>query len=144
MREVVGSIIGAIVIVVIIALIYSFFFRGNGKGDGLEAANNQAEKRYEEIEDNKDSNVKPSRATEDTVIEEQEDLLPDNIIVEIIEDEVTINGQSVANPEELKDKINEYNSDTRSFELVETRSILSTYEWVAKTFDELEIYLKEE
>ena len=58
------------------------------------------------------------------------------------EDKVTINGHEVANQEELRKYVEEYNSDTRTFVLEEEQSILETYNWVKAVFDELDIQLK--
>ena len=68
--------------------------------------------------------------------------IPDVIVVRIKEDKVTINGHEVANQEELRKYVEEYNSDTRTFVLEEEQSILETYNWVKAVFDELDIQLK--
>ena len=141
MKKIIGVIIGLVVLIAIIAVLYFKFFKGIGTtgGTGDENLPKYEQETMEESTESREEETEP----EEPATDEQEDKVPDNIIVEIIEDKVTINGEPVANAEELRDKINEYNNDTRTFELRETRSILSTYEWVAKTFDELEIYLKE-
>ena len=61
---------------------------------------------------------------------------------EVKKDVVTINGHEVADSEELKKYVEEYNSDSRTFILEEEESILDTYNWVKAVFDELDIQLK--
>ena len=88
--------------------------------------------------------VQEEKAQEEAAEEASEEKeIPDNIIVEITDDEVTINGEPVKDADELREKVNEYMSDTRTFELVENHAILATYNWVRDTFNELEIFLKE-
>ena len=74
--------------------------------------------------------------------EEAQTGIPDNIIVTIKKDVVTINGHQVADRDELKKYVEEYNSDSRTFTLEEEESILDTYNWVKEVFDELDIQLK--
>ena len=71
-----------------------------------------------------------------------EEGIPDVIVVRIIEDKVTINGEEVKDADALKEKIKEYNTDGRTFELMETRAILETYNWVKACFEEMEVFLK--
>ncbi len=80
--------------------------------------------------------------TEQEEKEEAVSEIPDNIIVTIKKDAVTINGHEVADREELKKYVEEYNSDSRTFTLEEEESILDTYNWVKEVFDELDIQLK--
>lgn len=143
MKKILGAVIGVVAIVAVIVALYIAFFRGKGIGAGSGDNNllGVDQKAMEETTERNEAIIEPE---EEPTTDEQEEKVPDNIIVEIVEDKVTINDESVANEEELREKINEYNNDTRTFELRETKSILSTYEWVAKTFDELEIYLKEQ
>lgn len=142
MKKIIGVIIGLVILISIIAVLYFKFFKGIGTAGGTGDDNlpKFEQGTTEESTESREEETEP----EEPATDEQEDKVPDNIIVEIIEDKVTINGEPVANSEELRDKINEYNNDKRTFELRETKSILSTYEWVAKTFDELEIFLKEQ
>ena len=74
--------------------------------------------------------------------EETASEIPDNIIVSIKKDVVTINGHQVADSEELRKYVEEYNSDSRTCTLEEEESILDTYNWVKAVFDELDIQLK--
>ena len=142
MKKIIGVIIGLVILIAIIAVLYFKFFKGIGTAGGTGDDNlpKFEQGTTEESTESREEETEP----EEPATDEQEDKVPDNIIVEIIEDKVTINGEPVANSEELRDKIIEYNNDKRTFELRETKSILSTYEWVAKTFDELEIFLKEQ
>ena len=73
-----------------------------------------------------------------------EEGIPDVIVVRIIEDKVTINGEEVKDADALKEKIKEYNTDGRTFELMETRAILETYNWVKACFEEMEVFLSEQ
>lgn len=73
-----------------------------------------------------------------------EEGIPDVIVVRIIEDKVTINGEEVKDADTLKEKIKEYNTDGRTFELMETRAILETYNWVKACFEEMEVFLSEQ
>ena len=70
--------------------------------------------------------------------------IPETIIVSITEDSVTINGNTVADKETLKNYIREYNSDTRKFVLKEDKSILAAHDWVLQAFSELEVTLSTE
>lgn len=148
-KKIIGFLIAAIVLVAIIVFLVSRFLGGAGGGDGMgigtgvQISDSQESRKSDEGQKN-DSADKIKDSEDKAEKDNKEDEIPDNIIVEINEDKVTINGYPVSNAEELKDKVNEYNNDTRSFELVETRSILSTYEWVTDAFDDLEIYLKED
>jgi hypothetical protein len=83
-----------------------------------------------------------SEQTEQDKKEETASEIPDNIIVSIKKDVVTINGHQVADRDELKKYVEEYNSDSRTFTLEEEESILDTYNWVKEVFDELDIQLK--
>ena len=58
------------------------------------------------------------------------------------EDKVAINGHEVADQAELRQYVEDYNSDSRTFTLEEEQSILETYNWVKAVFDELDIQLK--
>lgn len=69
--------------------------------------------------------------------------IPNNVIVSIVENEVSINGEKIADYDALHDWVEEYNRDSRTFELHEERSILETYEWVKKVFDDLGVTLIE-
>ena len=80
--------------------------------------------------------------TEQDEKEEAVSGIPDNIVVTIKKDAVTINGHQVADSEELRKYVEEYNSDSRTFTLEEEESILDTYNWVKAVFDELDIQLK--
>ncbi len=102
-----------------------------GEDSAAEAKEEAAEEAREE---------KAEAEVEETSEEKE---IPDNIIVEITDDKVTINGEPVKDAGELREKVNEYMSDTRTFELVENHAILATYNWVRDTFNELEIFLKE-
>ena len=73
-----------------------------------------------------------------------EEGIPDVIVVRIIEDKVTINGEEVKDADALKEKIKEYNAEGRTFELMETRAILETYNWVKACFEEMEVFLSEQ
>ena len=73
---------------------------------------------------------------------EAPEVIPDEIVVRIEENTVTINGHPVADKEELKKYVEEYNTDFRTFTLEEDYSILETYNWVKEVFDELDIHLK--
>ena len=69
--------------------------------------------------------------------------IPDNILITIEEEVVTINGVVVESAEELKKLVEEYNSDARTFRLEEKQSIKEAYDWVKGVFDELGITLTE-
>ena len=69
--------------------------------------------------------------------------IPDNILITIEEEVVTINGVVVENAEELKKIVEEYNTDARTFQLEENHSIKESYDWVKGVFEELGITLVE-
>ena len=54
-----------------------------------------------------------------------------------------MDGTECRDAEELKALIEELNDDEKIFRLEEDESILATYEWVAKVFEELGIELAE-
>ena len=69
--------------------------------------------------------------------------IPDNILITIEEEVVTINGVVVESAEELKKFVEEYNTDARTFQLEENHSIKESYDWVKGVFEELGITLVE-
>ena len=143
MKKIVGVTIGVIVVAIVV-IILIMFFRGKGLGNGSGSGGDSKDL----LSVGKDTETgEKSKADqkegEDESEEEREDLsVPDEIIVRIVEDQVTINEIPVNDSDELKQKINEYNRDGRTFKLEEERSILATYEWVTEAFDDLEIFLK--
>ena len=102
---------------------------GNGSGQAQQTAQQDAAEAQEK---------EPEAQTD------EEGAVPDTIVVSISQDAVTINGNAVANAEELRAYIEEYNADGRTFRLEETQSILETYEWVTDTFMELGVALQHE
>lgn len=115
-----------------------YFGLGPGQGmlpgNGDSAAQEQSEGQGEAQE--------AAVQTEQDEKEEAVSGIPDNIVVTIKKDAVTINGHEVSDSEELKKYVEEYNSDSRTFTLEEEESILDTYNWVKAVFDELDIQLK--
>lgn len=150
MKDTLGKIscvlLGGIIVAILFMLFGGFGFGlGTGEGDGGSGNSNTdggsvirntdpSTEAYEEESEEKKAESERS----------DEKSIPDTIIVRIEENRVMINDVEVTDPEELKKKINEYNNDSRTFELSEDHAILSTYEWVKETFDELEIFLVEE
>lgn len=117
------------------------FLPGNGFGL-LPGDSNRGKSNIEETQTDNDDVVEDEAGKEETEKDENEEDIPATIIVSIKEDQVTINGHPVKNENELRQYIEDYNSDTRTFILEEDQSILETYNWVKGTFTALDIELK--
>ena len=113
---------------------------GLGPGQGMLPGNGDSVQ--QEQSESQGEAKEAAAQTEQDQKEEAVSEIPDNIIVTIKKDVVTINGHEVADSEELKKYVEEYNSDSRTFILEEEESILDTYNWVKEVFDELDIQLK--
>lgn len=113
---------------------------GLGPGQGMLPGNGDSVQ--QEQSESQGEAKEAAAQTEQDQKEEAVSEIPDNIIVTIKKDVVTINGHEVADSEELKKYVEEYNSDSRTFTLEEEESILDTYNWVKEVFDELDIQLK--
>lgn len=108
-------------------------FPGNGNGTGVLPGDGKQE----------ETNIEDTQVSEEQRKEaETNEEIPASIVVSIKEDQVTINGHIVENEDELRQYVEEYNSDTRTFVLEEDQSILETYNWVKSTFVTLDIELK--
>ena len=103
-----------------------------GSGDSVQQEQSEGQGEAQETAEQTEQDKKEEAVSE----------IPDNIIVTIKKDVVTINGHEVSDREELKKYVEEYNSDSRTFTLEEEESILDTYNWVKEVFDELDIQLK--
>ena len=112
---------------------------GFGLGNGLLPGSGSGQAQQTAQQDAAEAQEKEPEAQTD-----EEGAVPDTIVVSISQDAVTINGNAVANAEELRAYIEEYNADGRTFRLEETQSILETYEWVTDTFTELGVALQHE
>ena len=121
-------------------------FFGLGPGQGMLPGNGDSVQQ-EQSEGKSEAQEEAKNDAQETAQEQKEketagEEIPDNIIVTIRKDKVTINGHEVADQEELRKYVEEYNSDSRTFTLEEEESILDTYNWVKAVFDELDIQLK--
>ncbi len=112
---------------------------GFGLGNGLLPGSGSGQAQQTAQQDAAEAQEKEPEAQTD-----EEGAVPDTIVVSISQDAVTINGNAVANAEELRAYIEEYNADGRTFRLEEKQSILETYEWVTDTFTELGVALQHE
>ena len=130
----------AIGILALLLLLGGGGYFGLGPGKGL-LPGNSTETAQEESASETQEAADPEKDKEKAEDPRNEEI-PDVIVVRIKEDKVTINGHEVANQEELRKYVEEYNSDTRTFVLEEEQSILETYNWVKAVFDELDIQLK--
>lgn len=61
------------------------------------------------------------------------------ITIDIIENQVFVDGTEYKTPDELKKYLEEVNDDRKTFQLNAAQSILETYIWVANVFHELQI-----
>jgi len=135
-------------IVALLLLLGGGGFFGLGPGQGMLPGNGdsvQQEQSEGQADAKDEAQGEAQEAARETAQEQKEDAgeeIPDNIIVTIKKDKVTINGHEVADQEELRKYVEEYNSDSRTFTLEEEESILDTYNWVKAVFDELDIQLK--
>ena len=127
-------------IIALLLLLGGGGYFGLGPGQGLLPGNGDSVQQQQS--DGQGEAQETAAQTEQEVKEEAVSEIPDNIIVTIKKDVVTINGHEVADREELKKYVEEYNSDSRTFTLEEEESILDTYNWVKEVFDELDIQLK--
>ena len=109
-----------------------------GSGSGAESVQQEAVQETTDTAGKAESDGAADAAAEDS----EKEVIPDVIVVTIKEDKVTINGHEVADQAELRQYVEDYNSDTRTFTLQEEQSILETYNWVKAVFDELDIQLK--
>ena len=114
-------------IIALLLLLGGGGYFGLGPGQGMLPGNGDSVQQ-EQSEGQGDAQ-QVSEQTEQDKKEETASEIPDNIIVSIKKDVVTINGHQV-------------NSDSRTFTLEEEESILDTYNWVKAVFDELDIQLK--
>jgi hypothetical protein len=69
------------------------------------------------------------------------DQYPDSIVVRVEEDKVYFNGEECADDAALKEMIEKTLTDERKFVLEEKDAIKYTYDWVIKTFDDLDVEL---
>ena len=127
-------------IIALLLLLGGGGYFGLGPGQGLLPGNGDSVQQQQS--DGQGEAQETAAQTEQEEKEEAVSEIPDNIIVTIKKDVVTINGHEVADREELKKYVEEYNSDSRTFTLQEEESILDTYNWVKEVFDELDIQLK--
>ena len=132
----VGGGVTAAAVVLALGIFFFFFlglFPGNGNGTGVLPGDGKQE----------ETNIEDTQVSEEQRKEaETNEEIPASIVVSIKEDQVTINGHIVENEDELRQYVEEYNSDTRTFVLEEDQSILETYNWVKSTFVTLDIELK--
>lgn len=128
-----GKAVGGVAGLGIIGILLYLFLNGKGLGlgDGSGFFPGQ-----------NDTPSQSESQTQDDNSESQKQEIPANVIVTIQENEVTINGNPVADADALKKYVEEYNSDSRTFELQEDKSIVETYNWVVEVFDSLGIDLK--
>ena len=127
-------------IIALLLLLGGGGYFGLGPGQGMLPGNGDSA--AQEQSEGQGEAQQVSEQTEQDEKEETASEIPDNIIVSIKKDVVTINGHQVADSEELRKYVEEYNSDSRTFTLEEEESILDTYNWVKAVFDELDIQLK--
>lgn len=112
--------------------------RDTGSGSGTESVQQEADREAADAADKTESDGAAGADASDP----REETVPDVIVVSIKEDKVTINGHEAADRDELRQYVEDYNSDSRTFTLEEEQSILETYNWVKAVFDELDIQLK--
>ena len=124
-------------IIALLLLLGGGGYFGLGPGQGMLPGNGDSVQ--QEQSESQGEAKEAAAQTEQDQKEEAVSEIPDNIIVTIKKDVVTINGHEVADSEELKKYVEEYNSDSRTFTLEEEESILDTYNWVKAVFDELDI-----
>ena len=132
----------AIGILALLLLIGAGGYFGFGPGQGLLPGNGNSTETAQEESVSETQEDADAAKDQEKAEDPQEEEIPDVIVVRIKEDKVTINGHEVANQEELRKYVEEYNSDSRTFVLEEEQSILETYNWVKAVFDELDIQLK--
>ena len=85
---------------------------GLGPGQGLLPGNGDSVQ--QEQSEGQGEAKEAAEQTEQTEKEEAQSEIPDNIVVSIKKDVVTINGHQVADSEELRKYVEEYNSDSRT------------------------------
>ncbi|HOO78771.1 MAG TPA: hypothetical protein PLQ04_00140 [Lachnospiraceae bacterium] len=129
-------VIALIVLVVMILLGSKFdlglFGSGTAFGDQAKEQEAETEPTKEEVEEETQDSTKGEAAETDDA---------GCVVIRIEEDKVYVDDVEMANAEELKQHIEDINTDDMTFELVENQSILATHEWVVGVFDELQITL---
>ena len=113
---------------------YSTF--GTGNGGGADTSGPKTEATQQQSADRNTPDADNSAAADQGQAE-----IPQTIVVKIVESNVTINGETAADKEALKNYINLYNSDTRTFVLEEENSIKEQHDWVIEAFNELGVKL---
>ncbi len=151
-----------LIILIILSLIFYFSMFGldGGTGDGMEevGGSSSSSSNYAVADDTSvlssdstaavstastaDSTEVNSTSTENGASASSE--LPQEITVTIHEDEVYVEDRQISDAEELREYLEEINTDGREYRLNDEDSILETYEWVHEVFEELNITLVEE
>ncbi len=138
-----GGIAGAGIVIAAIILLFNgggLGLGGGGNGSGsffqMAASDNEEKKIVSDTDQTQNESV-------DTTEIEAATEIPNEIIVKIEEDQVTINGNPVKDAAELEEYLKEYNKDYRTFVLEDDYAIKETYEWVTGVFNEMGINLIE-
>lgn len=134
-KKVLGILIAVIIVILVLVLLLGKGF-GFGNGNGSGNAEGEGTKQTVVEESTEINETDAAIPTEEI---EQE--LPDEITITIKEDKVFVEDKQIENSEELKTYIEEINTDSKEYYLVDENSILDTYEWVTSVFDELKIKL---
>ena len=109
---------------------YSTF--GTGSGGGTDTTG---------PDQNSTVQAQADRSAASNGSDEAQAAVPQTVIVNITEHDVTINGNPVADKAALQDYIKQYNSDSRLFVLEEQEAYKKEYDWVNAAFDELGVKL---
>ena len=135
-----GKSVAAAGIIALILMLGGGGYFGLGAGKGQDAGTGGGTETAQQEEAKEPSAEALPEPQEEA--EEQAEKVPDVIVVTIKEDKVTINGHDVADQSELRQYVEEYNSDARTFTREEEQSMLETYNWVKAVFDDLDLQLK--
>lgn len=117
-----------VVVIIILCLLKVFSLGGGGFGTETEDTSKSQETQLDQSDEIQE------------VIEEKEEL-SNVVIVTIKETLVFVGNKEFDNEAELKAYIEEVNNDEKEFQLIEENSILDTYEWATKVFNDLNIQL---
>ena len=127
-----------IVVIGFIAVLILYFGFGKDNGDKLGNSTDTSDSGVVQEEADLSSGTGNSVNLDTENDEDNKDSIS-KYTVTIREDQVFVGDKQIKNAEELKAYIEEINTDQAEFRLKDENSILDTYEWVTKVFEELKI-----
>lgn len=130
-----GSAVAAIAAVLLLLPKNGLGLGGGGNGIGIPGISQESQ------EDSQRETIQQEGIEDQQIDQSQAEELSSVVIITIKENQVFVGERQFDTAEELKAYIEEIHTDEREFKLRDEHSILETYEWVVKVFDELKIPL---